>query len=150
MPRLNSRLGTNASSRVSSDPLAHRLAFFQSQAIADSTCRLYQAGIRRYSTFCASMSWQSFPATETTLHFFAAYLADQVSFKTIKLYLAGICFAHTENSLPDLFQEAPLLRLLLCGIKHTVGLSSHQRLPITMTLLRQIKEELARGGRHLH
>ena len=86
------------------------------------------------------MRWQSFPATETTVHFFAAYLADQVSFKTIKLYLAGICFAHTENSLPDPFQEAPLLHLLLCGIKCTGGLSSRQRLPITM-----IKEELARA-----
>ena len=91
------------------------------------------------------MNWPSFPATETTLRFFAAYLADQVSFKTIKLYLAGIRFAHTENSLPDPFQEAPLLRLLLRGIKRTVGLSSRQRLPITMSLLRQIKEELARA-----
>ena len=87
----------------------------------------------------------SFPATETTLSFFAAYLADQVSFKTIKLYLAGIRLAHTENSLLDPFQEAPLLRHLLCGVKHTVGLSSRQQLPITMTLLRQIKEELARA-----
>ena len=91
------------------------------------------------------MRWQSFPATETTLRFVAAYLADQVSFKTIKLYHAGIRFAHTENSLPDPFQEAPLLHLLLRGIKRIVGLSSHQRLPITMTLLQQIKEELARA-----
>ena len=125
--------------------MAHRLAFLQSQAIADSTSRSYQAGIRRYSTFCASMKWQTFPATETTLRFFAAYLADQVSFKTIKLYLTGIRFAHIENSLPDPFQEAPLLHLLLRGIKRSVGLSSRQRLPITMTLLRHIKEELARA-----
>ena len=82
-----------------------------------------------YSTFCASMRWQSFPATETTLRFFAAYLADQVSFKTIKLYLVGIRFARAENSLPDPFQEAPLLHLLLRGIKHTMGLSSRQQLP---------------------
>ena len=117
----------------------------QSRAITDSTCRSYQAGIRRYSTFCASMNWQSFPATETTPHFFAAYLADQVSFKTIELYLAGIRFAHGENSLPEPFQEAPLLRLLLRGIKNTMGLSLRQRLPITMTLLRQINKELARA-----
>ena len=90
------------------------------------------------------MRWQSFSATETTLRFFAAYLADQVSIKTIKLYLAGIRFVHIENSLPDPFQEAPLLHLLLRGIKRTVGLSSRQRLPITMTLPQQIKEELAR------
>ena len=91
------------------------------------------------------MRWQSFSAAETTLRFFAAYLADQVSFKTIKLYPAGIRFTHTENSLPDPFQEAPLLHLLLCGIKRMVGLSSCQLLPITVTLLQQIKEELARA-----
>ena len=130
---------------ASAATLAHCLAFLQSQAIADSTRRSYQAGTRRYSPFCASMRWQSFPATETTLCFFAAYLADQVSVKTIKLYFAGIRFAHTENSLPDPFQEAPPLHLLLHGIKRTVGLSSRQRLPITMTLLWQIKEELARA-----
>ena len=60
-------------------------------------------------------------------------------------YLAGIRFAHTESSLPDPFQEAPLLSLLLHGIKSTMGLSSRQRLPITMVLLRQIKEKLARA-----
>ena len=91
------------------------------------------------------MNWQSFPATKTTQRFFAAYLADHVSLKTIRLYLAEIRFAHNENSLPDPFQEAPLLRLLLRGIKRLVGLSSRQRLLITMTLLRQIKEELARA-----
>lgn len=39
----------------------------------------------------------------------------------------------------------PLLHLLLRGIKHSVGISSCRRLPITMTLLRQIKTELARA-----
>ena len=129
--------------------MAARLTFLQSQAIADSTRGSYQAGIRRYSNFCASRGWPSFPATETTLRFFAAYLADQVSFKTIKLYMAGIRFAHTENSLPDPFLAAPLLHLLLRGIKHTLGLTSLQHLPITMTLLQQIKEELARAPDYL-
>ena len=130
-PHPNSRLSPNPGSSISSDSLAHCLAFLQSQAIADSTHRSCQAGIRTYSTFCASMRWQSFSAMETTLRFFAAYLADQVSVKTIKLYLAGIRFVHIENSLPDPFQEAPLLHLLLRGIKRTVGLSSRQQLPIT-------------------
>ena len=63
--------------------------------------------------------------------------------------MAGIRFAHTENSLPDPFLAAPLLHLLLCGIKRTLGLTSHQSLPITMTLLWQIKEELARAPDYL-
>lgn len=82
-----------------------------------------------------------FSATKTTLRFFAANLGDHVSFKTIKLYMVGICFAHTKNSLPDAFQEDPLLHHLLRGIKCTVGLASNQRLPVTLALLLQVKEE---------
>ena len=63
--------------------------------------------------------------------------------------MAGIRFAHTENSLPDPFLAARLLHLLLSGIKHTLGLTSLQHLPITMTLLQQIKEELARAPDYL-
>ena len=63
--------------------------------------------------------------------------------------MAGIRFAHTENGLPDPFLAAPLLHLLLRGIKRTLGLTYRQRLPITMTLLRQIKEELARAPDYL-
>ena len=57
--------------------------------------------------------------------------------------MAGIRYAHIENSLPDSFQDAPLLHLLLHGIKRSVGLSSQRCLPITMTLLRQLKGELS-------
>ena len=59
--------------------------------------------------------------------------------------MAGIRFAHIENSLPDPFQDAPLLHLLLRGIKRSIGISSRRRLPITMVLLRRIKTELARA-----
>ena len=124
-------------------PLEHRLEFLQSQAIAASTRRSYSAGVRRCTTFCTSRGWQSFPASERTLRFFAAYLADQVSFKTIKLYMAAIRFAHIENSLPDPFHDAPLLHLLLQGIKRSVGHSPRHHLPITMALLRRIKGQLA-------
>ena len=44
-----------------------------------------------------------------------------------------------------ILKKVPLLHVLLHGIKLTVGLSSHEQLLITMTLLGQIKEELARA-----
>ena len=43
----------------------------------------------------------------------------------------------------DPFADAPLLRLLLQGIKRTIGLSSRRRLPITMSVMRQLKGALA-------
>ena len=76
---------------------------------------------------------------------FASWFSDQVSFATIKLYLAGIRFAHIENSLAEPFADAPppLLHLLLRGIKRANGLSSRCRLPITMSAMRQLKGVLA-------
>lgn len=126
------------------DHLADRLPFLQSQEIVDSTHHSYQAGIWRYSNFCGSRGWQSFLAIEITLRF--AFLADQVSYKTIKLYMAGLLFIHTKNSLPDPFSSAPLLHFLLLGIKCTMGLLSCQRFPVTMSLLRQIKEDLSHAS----
>ena len=59
--------------------------------------------------------------------------------------MASIRFFHIENNLPDPFRDAPLLHLLLRGIKRSVGLSSKRRLPITMSLLRTLKSELAQA-----
>ena len=59
--------------------------------------------------------------------------------------MAIIRFFHIENNLPDPFQDAPTLCLLLQGIKCSVGLSSKSCLPITMSLLRKLKTELAQA-----
>lgn len=85
----------------------------------------------------------SFPASELQLRYFASWLTDQVSFPTIKLHLAGIRFAHIENSLPTPLLMPPPLHLLLRGIKHTNGLFSRRRLPITMSVMHQLKGALA-------
>ena len=137
------RSGTHRSSILGLDTLAGHLAFLQSQAIAPSTRRAYQAGIHRYTSFCSFHLWNPFPASELQLWYFASWLSDQVSFPTIKLYLAGLRFAHIENSLADPFADAPPLHLLLRGIKHSNGLSSRRRLPITMSFVRQLKGALA-------
>ena len=59
--------------------------------------------------------------------------------------MASICFFHIENNLPDPFRDAPLLHVLLRGIKRSVGLSSKLRLPITMSLLWKLNSELAQA-----
>ena len=43
----------------------------------------------------------------------------------------------------DPFADAPLLHFLLQRIKRTIGLSSHRRLPIIMSVMRQLKGALA-------
>lgn len=85
------------------------------------------------------------PAIEPTFRYFVTFLADLVSCRTVKLYMASIHFFHIENNLPDPFQDAPLLHLLLRGIKHSVGLSSKRRLPVTMSLLLKLKIKVAQA-----
>ena len=133
----------NCSSSFSQDPLAGRLAFLQSQAIAPSTHVPTKLEFAGTLPFCHPRQWNPFPTSELQLRYFASWLSDQVSFPTIKLYLAGIRFAHIENRLTDPFADAPLLHLLLRGIKRTNGLSYQRRLPINMSVMRQLKGALA-------
>ena len=115
--RPNSRPNTNKYPSISQGPLD-----------ADSTRCTHLAGVWRYIlfAFCTSWQWQSFPATESTMGYFAAFLADQVSYSAVKLYMASIHFCHIEN---NPFQDAPLLHLLLPGIKPSVGLPPNIAFP---------------------
>ena len=63
------------------------------------------------------------------------------------LYLVGIRFAHIANSLADPFADAPLLRLLLLNIKWSIGLVSRRCLPVSMSVMHQLKGALADDSR---
>jgi len=54
--------------------------------------------------------------------------------------MAGIWFGHIENSLAGSFADVPLFGLRLQGIKRTTGLSSCRCLPISKSVMRQLKE----------
>ena len=69
------------------DGLLHE---YQSLGVAPSTRRTYRAGVRSYQQFCNQFNIQQFPATSLTLRYFCTSIAQHVSYKTIKVYLAGI------------------------------------------------------------
>ena len=68
-------------------------------------------------------------------------MAQRDSYKTIKVYLAGIRLAHFERGYSDPTSNEPL-SLMIRGVRRFQGESSHQRLPITINLLRTIKQQL--------
>lgn len=119
-----------------------RLAFLQSQAIAPSTRRVYNTAISRFICFCTSRQRSPLPATEDLLRLFSASLTSNLAYKSIKLYLAAVRFYHVENGFHDPFTNAPQLQLLLKGIKRTLGNHTHHRFPVTMAVLRQLKNQL--------
>ena len=62
------------------------------------------------------------PIPPERLQLFAAYLANSVSHKTIKVYIAGLRLGHILRGLPDPTQD-PVLAYTIRGIKRQQGCS---------------------------
>ena len=110
-------------------------------SVAPSTRRTYKSGETSFLNFCTTYNIPPYPASLLTLQFFCAHLATNVSYKTIKVYLAGIRLAHLERGHADLTDNEPL-RLLIRGVRHLQGESSRHRLPITIAVLHSLKHQL--------
>ena len=106
-----------------------------------STRRTYRAGVRSYQQFCNQFNIQQFPATSLTLRYFCTSIAQRVSYKTIRVYLAGIRLEHLERGLHEPTDDK-LLQLLCTAIKRSQETTSCTRLPITIDLLRSLKTQL--------
>ena len=68
-------------------------------------------------------------------------MACQVSYKTVKVYLAGIRLEHLERGFEDPTKDE-LLQLLCTGIKRSQGAQTRTHLPITITVLQTLKSQL--------
>ena len=87
------------------------------------------------SSILCSICYCSFPSLITHLRYFCCYMACQISYKTIRVYLAGICLEHLERGFADPTKDK-LLHLLCTGIKRSQGISTRTRLPITISVLK--------------
>ena len=92
--------------------------------------------------FCSTYNLEvSLPVTHETLQLFVAHMARSVSFKTIKVYLAGLRLWHILKDLPDPTQNL-LLSYTIKGIRCQQGDQVRTRLPITTSTLRLLKLRL--------
>ena len=115
----------------------------QAQGVAPSTRRTYNAGTSAFSEFCGKRGIPLLPASELTLRYFCTYLSKRVSYRTIKVYLAGIRLLHLEHGFEDPTRDAPLLTYLCIGIRRSNRKPTKTRLPITISLLHTIKQQLS-------
>ena len=120
------------------DGLLHE---YPSLGVAPSTRRTYRAGVKSYQQSCNQFNIQQFPATSLTLHYFCTSIAQRVSYKTIRVYLAGIRLEHLERGLHESTDDK-LLQLLCTAIKRSQETTSCTCLPITIDLLRSLKTQL--------
>ena len=120
--------------------------FFR-DGLTASTRSIYNAA-QRFNNFCTATKTHSVPATEATLVLFAIHLATtNISYATIKMYLAAIKNLHVSAGLHDHFnlQLTPRLQQVLWGIKKHQAFTHPQRvcLPITFQLMCKIKDILS-------
>ena len=70
---------------------------------------------------------------------FAALLADNLNYSSIKVYLSAVRSLHIDHGLPDPLVNCLRLQHLIRGIKRVQGPASPSRLPITVDLLQAIQ-----------
>ena len=118
--------------------------------LAESTKRVYRAGWKRYITFAGSVAIPDVPITSESVTLFAAFLgAEGLAISTIESYLAALRHVHllTNPSCPALSWHSPHMKVLLRGICRVQAHHSPAwvRLPITSSLMRCIKAQLAKS-----
>ena len=121
--------------------LSTSLRQFVYLGVAPSTRQTYNSGVNSYLQFCAQFNIQPYPASSLTLQFFCTDLSQRISYKSIKVYLAGIRLAHLERGHLDPTVDESL-RLVIRAIRRLQGESCHHRLPITINLLRTLKQQI--------
>ena len=117
---------------------------YESSALAPSSRHVYQEGLRHYRHFCKNSGLKAYPVSKDTLKFFITFLAEQMSFKTLKLYLAAVKLNNIELEYKDNVHKMAQLHLLLRGIKQTLGNNGKRKqgLPVTLSLLRSLRQYL--------
>ena len=82
------------------------------------------------------------PVTSLTVCRYAAYLAQRLSFNSIKQYLNIIRILHLECGFPNPLQDNWVLNTILKGVAKVKGTSVRQKLPITPHILLGIRHVL--------
>ncbi|XP_070547393.1 integrase/recombinase xerD homolog [Ptychodera flava] len=91
--------------------------------------------------FCLSHGLVALPVTTRTAILFVTSLANRgLAYRTIKVYLAGVMHHHVERGYADDVTMHALLQWALQGIRRGNGEVHRPRLPITIDLLRRLKE----------
>ena len=82
-----------------------------------------------------------FVASPLTLRYFCAHISTTVRHATVKLYLSAIRLHHIEHDHPDPTQDT-LLQYVVKGIKRSQSAPTRPRLPITLSILKALKQVL--------
>ena len=118
--------------------------YFES-GLAPSTRKTYRSGILKFHQFCTLYSVSNpLPVSQSLLCSYVVYLAQLgLCYSTIKTYLSAVRYLQITNDMPEPRADPmPKLKMVETGVRKSQAsqqLIKKPRLPITPTILRQIK-----------
>lgn len=95
--------------------------YYQRSALAPTTINTYTSGVNGYLSFCNELSITPFPLNENYLQLYVSQIARRVSFRTIKVYLAGLQFTSTMLGHTETISGMHRLFYTIRGIRRTQG-----------------------------
>ena len=114
--------------------------------IASSTRTTYTAGFSRFHSYCSTVGLHSLPATPASVVNFLAHLrGSATSVSTARVYLAAITNAHREAGLPSP-TTSDIVDLAMRGYQRFGPPEADKRLPLTVGLMRHLKNRIHDGG----
>jgi hypothetical protein len=118
--------------------LDNQVLDFKAQAFSVNTKKTYNSQLRLYVEFCKEANIAPVPISQRDLLCYLAYLANKLSFNSIKQYVNIVRLMHLEAGFPNPLENFPQLTLVQRGIQRVLGSNSSRKLPITFSILQQI------------
>jgi hypothetical protein len=126
--------------------LAKEAAILAAAQYADSTNKSISTAMGAYVAWChCTGEWPDATTGITPAQFtaFLALLGRTLAYNTITNYVSmGVRLFHIRHSLPYIGTDHPQVRAALAGIRRTKGDAQTQKLPITIEILRKIRNTL--------
>lgn len=122
--------------------LVERTRAFASAATSENTRRAYARQWAAFTTWCEASQLEALPANPATVALYVSHLAELGrKVATIEQAVAAISAAHGVAGLPSPREDAKL-RMVLRGIRRTVGAAQREAAPVLASHLRSMLEAL--------
>lgn len=114
------------------------VARYRAQVFSFNTRRTYSCHLAAYLKFCEQADLQPVPISERDLACYAAYLANRLSYSSIRQYLNIVRILHEEAGYTSPLANSWILSSLFKGIRRTLGDCTKPKLPITVDILKRL------------
>ena len=111
---------------------------YKRSAYAEGTKKTYRSQLKSYFKFCLEFDRCPIPVEQSTLIAYVSHLAGRISPSSIPGYLNVVRLLHMEAGLSNPLDQNWELLLLKRGINRQKGKPPVQKLPLTLSILRQI------------